>query len=219
VRHFLLASVGFLFFGAVMACSSGDFSGSSGQVSPAKKKTPVDKIDAKQPDSTNDNPQLKTDDGGGQIITPNLTQCAELPLAGKTADGKCGANSVVVIVDDGSSASGGMTCCPIGSNTLSAKPEEKHIVRTQCAANEVATGISRPSFFCTKINTDFFVLEPPTSSILLNNQTSITALERSIASSYDNLDACVCRTPSVVIGPHSQQNDTCAEKCAVIKRK
>lgn len=201
-----------------IACSSGDFSGSTGQVSPAKKKTPVDKIDAKQPDSTDDNVQLKTDDSG-QIIMPNLTQCAELPSAGKTRDGQCGANSVVVIVDDGESSSGGMTCCPIGQNVLSTKLEEQNVLRTQCLTDEVATGVSRPSVLCTKINTNFFKLEPPTSSILLNSQTSISELERAIAASYDQFDACVCRTPSIVIGPHSQQNDVCAEKCAVLKRK
>lgn len=216
MRHFLLASVGFLFFGAVMACSSGDFSGSSAQMSPAKKKT--DPENSTPPGTSDPKNQLQTDDSG-QIIMPNLTQCAVLPLAGKTSDGTCAANSVVVIVDDGGNLSGGMTCCPIGQNVLSTKLEEQNVLRTQCLTDEVATGVSRPSVLCTKINTNFFKLEPPTSSILLNSQTSISELERAIAASYDQFDACVCRTPSVVIGPHSAQNDTCAEKCVVIKRK
>jgi|688.fasta_scaffold385859_2 hypothetical protein len=198
-----------------LACSNGDFSGNSGQISPAKKKVPNIKTETPQPPAGDNG--LKTDDGR-EIITPNLTTCAQLPLAGKITDGRCEANSVVVIVDDGSSSSGGLTCCPIGNNVLSAKPEEQHVSRNECGANEVATGISRPSIFCTKINTDLFKLEAPTSSILLNPLTSITALEQSIAASYANFDACVCRAPSVVIGPHSQDNDTCAEKCSVITR-
>ena len=203
-----------------LACSNGDFSGTAGQSIPAKKKIPGIKTETPQPPS-NDKPddnRIQTDDGG-QIITPNLTTCGQLPLAGKTIDGRCEANSVVVIVDDGASSSGGMTCCPIANNVLSAKLEDQHVARDQCAANEVATGVSRPRILCTKINTDLFKLEAPTSSILLNSLTSITTLERSIAASYANFDACVCRAPSVVIGPHSQANDTCAEKCAVITRK
>jgi hypothetical protein len=204
----------------ILACSNGDFSGTAGQSSPATTKVPNNKTQPPKSPS-NDNPEdnrIQTDDGG-QIITPDLTTCAQLPLAGKITDGKCGKNSVVVIVDDGASTSGGLTCCPVGNNVLSAKPEEQHVGRNECEANEVATGVSRPSIFCTKINTDLFKLEAPTSSILLNSLTSITTLERSIAASYANFDACVCRAPSVVIGPHSQANDTCAEKCAVITRK
>lgn len=221
MRHFLLASVGVLLFGIVTSCSSGDFSGSSAQSSPAKKKTDSDKTDPENstpPGTSDPENQLQTDDSG-QIIMPNLTQCAVLPLAGKTSDGTCAANSVVVIVDDGGNLSGGMTCCPIGQNVLSAKVEEQNVLRTQCLTDEVATGVSRPNVLCTKINTNFFKLEPPTSSILLNSQTSISELERAIAASDDQFDACVCRAPSIVIGPHSQQNDVCTEKCAVLRRK
>lgn len=198
-----------------LACSNGDFSGNSGQISPAKKKVP--NIKTETPQSPAGDIGLKTDDGR-EIITPNLTTCAELRHAGKITDGRCEANSVVVIVDDGSNPGGGLTCCPIGNNVLSAKPEEQHISRNECAANEVATGIERPRVLCTKINTDLFKLEAPTSAILLTPLTSITKNERSIAASYEDFDACVCRAPSVVIGPHSQDNDTCDEKCSVITR-
>lgn len=195
----------------ILACSNGDFSGTAGQSSPVKTKVPNNKTQPPKSPS-NDKPddnRIQTDDGG-QIITPNLTKCALLPSAGKISDGKCAADSVVVIVDAG--ATGGLTCCPIGGNVLSAKSEEQHVVRDECAANEAATGVSRPSIFCTKINTDLFKLEAPTSSILLNSDTSITNLERSIAASYDSFDACVCRVPSVVIGPHNRANDTCANR-------
>jgi len=148
---------------------------------------------------------------------PNVSSCAALPEKGKSKDGMCQSDMVLVIVNDVTAEE--MTCCPVGMNVLTSNPAERHFIRTKCENDEVATGISRPNFYCSKINTTYLKLSVESSSLFVTPQSGLTQEEKNIASSYNRSDTCICPKGSIVVGPHELTDNTCAEKCVQIQKK
>lgn len=107
----------------------------------------------------------------------------------------------------------------MGNNVLSSIAAEKHILRSRCGDNEVATGVDRPKFHCTKINTTYLKLSSETQVVYATSTNGLTKAERNIASVYNENDACICKNGSVVVGPHTNTNNQCAEKCVQILKK
>jgi hypothetical protein len=162
---------------------------------------------------------LQTIDGR-IVTTPNYTACAALPQAGKRGYGKCDANQVVVIVNDGEAQE--MTCCPVvAQNILSTKPDEVQIQRTGvCQANEVCTGMidpHDPGIYCTKINTQFMQLSTPIASTYV--QGNAPGVLGQIAATYNVSDTCICPEGTVAIGGHTASDNRCAEQCVRLERK
>jgi hypothetical protein len=158
--------------------------------------------------------------GGSLIATPDYTTCAALPQAGKRGYGKCDAQQVVVIVNDGKAQE--MTCCPVqAQNILSTKPDEQHVQRVGlCLGEEVATGMVEPhapGVYCTKINTQYMRLSAPVVATYVNND--VPGVLGQIAATYNVSDTCICPEGFVVIGGHTAQDNTCADQCVRIERR
>ena len=206
-------------------CSSGKFAGTSvmrPKVSDVKKK-PV------SPQGPNGEPQNiesheppgELDGGDGGISTslvPDYGQCAGLPSAGYFYRSACPANQVMVIINDGES--GGMSCCPVGKNILSAVPAEVHQVRQGvCLADEVATGLqgNQVTTLCTKINPALKLL--PAGSATRVKSNNVQGSLRAIAASYNKKDCCICPEGSILSGGHTLSDNTCRDQCVKIVRK
>jgi hypothetical protein len=147
-------------------------------------------------------------ENGEKVIRADYTACASLPSAGKRGYGKCEANAVVVIVNDGKAQE--MTCCPLGGkNVLSAKDSDLHIQRSgTCQANEVLTGMAdphTPSGYCSKINDKYLKLSAPIPSKYVTG--NVPGIMGQIAKSYNVSDTCICPEGTIAIGGHTPQDN------------
>lgn len=205
----------------VVSCSSGDFAGEGGAgIRPTSKKTPVTPTNPQPSDEPSNGPnELIIDDAGIISPLPDYTSCLQLPKSGKRGYGQCGANEVVVIVNDGGARE--MTCCPLASPIiLSQKADERYITRSgRCQSNEVLTGMvsEQGTGYCTKINTSLVKLTTPVPSIYVTGQ--FPGVMGEIARSYNISDTCICPEGTVAIGGHTPQDNTCNEQCVKIEKK
>ena len=206
-------------------CSSGKFASTSvkhPKVSDVKKK-PVSPQDSNgEPPITDDTGvQEEPNTGAGDISTslvPDYAQCAGLPSAGYFHRSACPENQVMVIINDGDA--GGMSCCPVGKNILSAVPAEVHQVRQGvCLADEVATGLrgNNVTTLCTKINPALKLLPAGSTTRIMANKAPGSL--KAIAASYHNKDCCICSEGSILIGGHTMSDGSCRDQCVKIVRK
>ncbi|MCX6117778.1 MAG: hypothetical protein NT027_09565 [Proteobacteria bacterium] len=209
---------------AVSGCSERDFA--SNQKVGAKK--PQKSIEA-NPEPTPFLPETSIEaspspevlaNGGGDTKSVDYNACKSLPAAGKRGYGKCDANSVVVIVNDGKKAE--MTCCPVSpqANLFSSTASELFVQRSGfCQADELLTGMIGTSaqLYCSKINTQTYKLSAPIASKYVNG--SVAGAMGAIAASYHNSDTCICEEGYIAIGGHTPSDNTCAEKCVKVLQK
>jgi hypothetical protein len=205
------------------SCSQGEFAGSGAQVDTKKSSNPKPRRGLPDPTpkpvtpENNPDPQGLTPDNGGMIAAPDYAKCAALPKAGYAATGQCGANEVMVIINDG--IANGRSCCPVGLNVLSSVPAEMYQPRPgSCGPDEVSTGIqSMTTPFCTKINAQFLKLESAGRSTYGTMGSS--SLLSQIAAGYNLGDCCACPDGSVMTGNHSAADNQCTDTCAKIVKK
>jgi hypothetical protein len=164
-------------------------------------------------------PELVPGGNGVQIAPPKYADCVKLPNAGKRGYGKCAADQVVVIINDGKAQE--MTCCPIGANVLSSVGTERDVLRTGfCGADEVATGMENPStpgVFCSKINATYLKLSSRIPSVYTTR--SMPGDLGIIANSYNNNDTCICPEGSIMVGGHTPADNRCTDQCVRIEKK
>ena len=208
----------FLVAATMIACSEQKFSSTTPGKNPTSGKPPRTGSNVTVENSpttpTADEP-LVTDSGTGSLV-PDYTQCAALPSAGYAGGGACEANQVMVIINDGKA--GGRSCCPVGKNILSVVPAEVNQIRAGvCLADEVATGISAmTSPFCTKITASLKL--QPAGRATYGKANSAGKLGP-IAATYNKGDCCACPEGSVMIGGHSNGDNSCSDQCVTILKK
>jgi hypothetical protein len=157
----------------------------------------------------------------------DVGKCVNLPSRGLVNYGsspQCAANSVVMLINDGSSKE--MTCCPLaGKQVLSTKPSEINQRRNvRCDADEVATGMvdsAGPVLLCSKVDTRFFKVSPATKVAIYarRNTDSLTAEMRSLVEQYNVNDTCICPENYMVLGNHTLKDNQCEDRCGQIVKK
>ena len=192
-------------------CGGSSFKGGSGV---ARK--------AKAPQSNTGLPHsdpLTTPEAVPPKLELNYNTCATRPENGRRSTGKCNANEVIVIVNDGTA--GEMTCCPVGTDVLSAVEAEQNIRKQgKCGPDEVATGVEdlrNSVVLCTKVNTQFLKTEPRASAVYAKSGTP--GILGTLAQAYNIGDCCVCGEGSVFIGNHTSSDNTCSDECVAIVKK
>lgn len=209
---------------AVSGCSESDFA--SSQKVGAKK--PQKSIEA-NPEPTPFPPETSIDaspspeviaNGGGDTKSVDYKACQAIAGAGKRGYGKCDANSVVVVVNDGKKAE--MTCCPVSPQLklFSTTASELFVKRSGlCQSDELLSGMIDTSgqLYCSKINTQSYKLSEPIPSKYVNG--AVAGAMGAIAAAYHNSDTCMCEEGYIAIGGHTSSDNTCAEKCVKVLQK
>jgi hypothetical protein len=157
----------------------------------------------------------------------DVGKCINLPSRGLVDYGsspQCAANSVVMMINDGSSKE--MTCCPLaGKQVLSTKPSELNQRRNvRCDSDEVATGMidsAGPVLLCSKVDTRFFKVSLDTKVAIYarRNADSITVEMRSLVEQYNVRDTCICPENYIVLGNHTLKDNQCEDRCGQIVKK
>jgi hypothetical protein len=157
----------------------------------------------------------------------DVGKCINLPSRGLVDYGsspQCAANSVVMMINDGSSKE--MTCCPLaGKQVLSINPSELNQRRNvKCDADEVATGMidsAGPVLLCSKVDTRFFKvsLDTKVAAYARRNMDSLSVEMRSLVEQYNVNDTCICPENYIVLGNHTLRDNQCEDRCGQIVKK
>lgn len=147
--------------------------------------------------------------------------CARLPAGGKRPYGQCNPNEVVVIVNDGETPQ--MTCCPVDGGDLFDKDPAKlfQLRFGTCAAGEILSGMVEPhtpTLLCSALASDLKTATVQ-SSVLAHDKMALSTEIKSIVAQYHGTDTCLCPQGTMAIGGHTDQDNSCGEKCVTLELK
>lgn len=164
------------------------------------------------------------------LTTPDYTSCLNSNNGIIGFPNQCPPNTVNIIINDGAQKyAKQMTCCPINPQILSSNPNELNIIKSdKCSQDEVQTGIASTtnpiSVYCSKINTDKYMITHQLTSIRVKKDTPIDQyitndIYNLVKNGYNLKDACACPDGYLMAGGHTWKDNKCEDKCVKIQKK